>query len=88
MLMFAPKRRLAAVQRVLRPFAVVDVDEEAPARVLKRKTPRLKPTIGAIETSKTKLHFEGFTGRNGLGEEFDGAWTIFRMNRGARYPVF
>ena len=60
------KPSLALPQRLLGAFALVNVDEQVvpvddtPIRIPKRKSARLKPAIGAIETSSADFDLKGF----------------------------
>ena len=73
-------------QSFLGALALIDVDEEvvpandASAFIPKRKPPRLKPAIDAVEAPSPDLELEGFTLRDRFRKLFGNAWKVFRMS--------
>src|SRR6185295_11903345 len=59
------EERLTASQRLLRPFALVNVNEQVvpaddvPVRIPKRESAGLKPAVDAIETPSAHFELEG-----------------------------
>ena len=86
--------RADLVQCLFGAFSLVDVDEQAvpadnaPVRIPKRKSARLKPAIDAIETSSADFEVEGDApDAIDWEQDLDGAWKILRMSYLVGLPV-
>ena len=84
---------LSCPERFFSALSLVDVDEQVvptddtPIGILERKATRLKPAIGAIETSTADFELKGLAGRHRSGEDLDGKWKILGMNSVAGRPA-